>query len=162
MPRAAIARSRAPTAFSVRIKTVSVQKTRLWIKARAVWRGFYTRSSIAHGCAVRPCAIDDPRGRFLVRATSQLCNNEWARLRLPRIKHASQRLFKSAGCSVRFMVNERDMILRILTEAHGCVHQADSCAAPTFPMNQQRWQFWIDRGGTFTDIVARRPDGAIG
>ena len=22
-----------------------------------------------------------------------------------------------------------------------------------------RWQFWIDRGGTFTDIVARRPDG---
>src|SRR5476649_1491321 len=28
-------------------------------------------------------------------------------------------------------------------------------------MNQARWQFWIDRGGTFTDIVARRPDGAI-
>jgi 5-oxoprolinase (ATP-hydrolysing) len=24
-----------------------------------------------------------------------------------------------------------------------------------------RWQFWIDRGGTFTDIVARRPDGAL-
>lgn len=23
------------------------------------------------------------------------------------------------------------------------------------------WQFWIDRGGTFTDIVARRPDGEI-
>ncbi|HEX2116967.1 MAG TPA: hydantoinase/oxoprolinase family protein, partial [Alphaproteobacteria bacterium] len=23
------------------------------------------------------------------------------------------------------------------------------------------WQFWIDRGGTFTDIVAKRPDGAI-
>ncbi|GAB4369985.1 MAG: hydantoinase B/oxoprolinase family protein [Elainellaceae cyanobacterium] len=22
-----------------------------------------------------------------------------------------------------------------------------------------RWQFWIDRGGTFTDIVAQRPDG---
>ncbi len=22
------------------------------------------------------------------------------------------------------------------------------------------WQFWIDRGGTFTDVVARRPDGA--
>src|SRR5947209_11868284 len=22
----------------------------------------------------------------------------------------------------------------------------------------QRWQFWIDRGGTFTDVVARRPD----
>src|SRR5438045_7387118 len=24
-----------------------------------------------------------------------------------------------------------------------------------------RWQFWIDRGGTFTDIVARRPDGSL-
>ncbi|MCH8219938.1 MAG: hydantoinase B/oxoprolinase family protein [Proteobacteria bacterium] len=23
------------------------------------------------------------------------------------------------------------------------------------------WQFWIDRGGTFTDVVARRPDGQI-
>jgi 5-oxoprolinase (ATP-hydrolysing) len=23
------------------------------------------------------------------------------------------------------------------------------------------WQFWIDRGGTFTDIVARRPDGLL-
>ncbi len=24
-----------------------------------------------------------------------------------------------------------------------------------------QWQFWIDRGGTFTDIVAKRPDGAL-
>ena len=24
-----------------------------------------------------------------------------------------------------------------------------------------RWQFWIDRGGTFTDIVAQRPDGEL-
>jgi 5-oxoprolinase (ATP-hydrolysing) len=24
-----------------------------------------------------------------------------------------------------------------------------------------RWQFWIDRGGTFTDIVGRRPDGSL-
>jgi 5-oxoprolinase (ATP-hydrolysing) len=24
-----------------------------------------------------------------------------------------------------------------------------------------RWEFWIDRGGTFTDIVARRPDGTL-
>ncbi|MDR3438008.1 hydantoinase B/oxoprolinase family protein [Telmatospirillum sp.] len=23
------------------------------------------------------------------------------------------------------------------------------------------WQFWVDRGGTFTDIVARRPDGSF-
>src|SRR5436305_1687602 len=25
----------------------------------------------------------------------------------------------------------------------------------------RRWEFWIDRGGTFTDIVARRPDGTL-
>ena len=24
-----------------------------------------------------------------------------------------------------------------------------------------KWQFWVDRGGTFTDIVARRPDGRL-
>lgn len=34
------------------------------------------------------------------------------------------------------------------------------------PMDQQqdqadKWQFWIDRGGTFTDIVAKRPDGKL-
>ncbi len=29
-------------------------------------------------------------------------------------------------------------------------------------MERQRgWQFWIDRGGTFTDVVARRPDGRL-
>src|SRR5512140_3716862 len=26
---------------------------------------------------------------------------------------------------------------------------------------QGSWQFWIDRGGTFTDIVALRPDGTL-
>jgi 5-oxoprolinase (ATP-hydrolysing) len=26
---------------------------------------------------------------------------------------------------------------------------------------KNRWQFWIDRGGTFTDIVGRRPDGSL-
>ncbi|MEP6825925.1 MAG: hydantoinase/oxoprolinase N-terminal domain-containing protein, partial [Ramlibacter sp.] len=33
--------------------------------------------------------------------------------------------------------------------------------APSIPATAPRWQFWIDRGGTFTDIVARRPDGAL-
>ena len=23
------------------------------------------------------------------------------------------------------------------------------------------WQFWVDRGGTFTDVVARAPDGTL-
>ncbi|MBC7825259.1 MAG: 5-oxoprolinase, partial [Candidatus Parcubacteria bacterium] len=27
--------------------------------------------------------------------------------------------------------------------------------------SDQRWQFWIDRGGTFTDIVAQTPDGEL-
>ena len=29
------------------------------------------------------------------------------------------------------------------------------------PDTRAQWQFWIDRGGTFTDIVARRPDGTL-
>ena len=28
-------------------------------------------------------------------------------------------------------------------------------------MTPSGWQFWIDRGGTFTDIVGRRPDGTL-
>jgi 5-oxoprolinase (ATP-hydrolysing) len=27
--------------------------------------------------------------------------------------------------------------------------------------NPAPWQFWIDRGGTFTDVVGRRPDGRV-
>ncbi|MDI9235111.1 hydantoinase B/oxoprolinase family protein [Limnohabitans lacus] len=26
---------------------------------------------------------------------------------------------------------------------------------------KNRWQFWIDRGGTFTDVVGKRPDGTL-
>ncbi|WP_445679679.1 hydantoinase B/oxoprolinase family protein [Radicibacter daui] len=29
------------------------------------------------------------------------------------------------------------------------------------PAATGKWQFWIDRGGTFTDIVARKPDGRL-
>ncbi|HBZ43933.1 MAG TPA: 5-oxoprolinase [Maritimibacter sp.] len=28
-------------------------------------------------------------------------------------------------------------------------------------MAKAKWEFWIDRGGTFTDIVARQPDGQL-
>src|SRR5512140_2840 len=28
-------------------------------------------------------------------------------------------------------------------------------------MEDKRWQFWIDRGGTWTDGVGRRPDGSL-
>jgi len=27
--------------------------------------------------------------------------------------------------------------------------------------NENKWEFWIDRGGTFTDVIARRPDGTL-
>ena len=28
-------------------------------------------------------------------------------------------------------------------------------------MTDGTWEFWIDRGGTFTDVVGRRPDGTL-
>ena len=28
-------------------------------------------------------------------------------------------------------------------------------------MNANSWQFWVDRGGTFTDVIARSPNGTI-
>ena len=26
---------------------------------------------------------------------------------------------------------------------------------------RDQWDFWIDRGGTFTDVIARDPDGRL-
>jgi 5-oxoprolinase (ATP-hydrolysing) len=31
----------------------------------------------------------------------------------------------------------------------------------TVDMAATSWEFWIDRGGTFTDVIGRRPDGAL-
>src|SRR5574343_355896 len=31
----------------------------------------------------------------------------------------------------------------------------------TNPVTPSRWHFWIDRGGTFTEIVGKRPDGTL-
>src|SRR5512137_2678389 len=28
-------------------------------------------------------------------------------------------------------------------------------------MTKGQWEFWIDRGGTFTDVIGRRPDGTL-
>src|ERR1035437_1386129 len=80
---------RAPTVFSERMKSASARKTkfqwrlmrearyagtktRLWIKATTAWVCFYTRSSIARGCAFHPRAIDDPRGRSAARAIAEM------------------------------------------------------------------------------------------
>jgi 5-oxoprolinase (ATP-hydrolysing) len=32
---------------------------------------------------------------------------------------------------------------------------------PSMTEPRAAWQFWVDRGGTFTDLVARRPDGTL-
>ncbi|MFO1246218.1 MAG: hydantoinase B/oxoprolinase family protein [Ramlibacter sp.] len=37
----------------------------------------------------------------------------------------------------------------------------DNASTPATNPAGTRWQFWIDRGGTFTDIVAKRPDGTL-
>jgi len=33
--------------------------------------------------------------------------------------------------------------------------------SPPASVASARWQFWIDRGGTFTDVVGKRPDGSL-
>tara|TARA_R110001583_G_scaffold17679_2_gene71308 strand:- start:91261 stop:94902 length:3642 start_codon:yes stop_codon:yes gene_type:complete len=37
----------------------------------------------------------------------------------------------------------------------------DQNTAQTNNADTAKWQFWVDRGGTFTDIVARKPDGTL-
>jgi 5-oxoprolinase (ATP-hydrolysing) len=34
-------------------------------------------------------------------------------------------------------------------------------STPSATASTGKWDFWIDRGGTFTDVVARKPDGSI-
>ena len=29
------------------------------------------------------------------------------------------------------------------------------------PASREGWQFWIDRGGTFTDVIGRSPEGVL-
>ncbi len=60
---------RAPTAFSARINGIRAENA-VTVNSRDLV-GFYPRSSIVHGWLLHPRTIDDPRGRLLVRATSQ-------------------------------------------------------------------------------------------
>lgn len=34
-------------------------------------------------------------------------------------------------------------------------------SAENTEVKQDKWQFWVDRGGTFTDIVAKKPGGDL-
>src|SRR5215468_7088213 len=33
--------------------------------------------------------------------------------------------------------------------------------APDSPQHRKGWQFWIDRGGTFTDVIGLSPEGVL-
>jgi len=33
--------------------------------------------------------------------------------------------------------------------------------APGSPHYRRGWQFWIDRGGTFTDVIGLSPEGVL-
>jgi hypothetical protein len=75
---------RAPTVFSVRIKSIRTENTVL-VRSKD---GLGLLLSKIADCArmdFHPCAIDDPRGRFFVRATSQRCNNGSVPLKSPPI-----------------------------------------------------------------------------
>src|SRR6266403_4561086 len=59
----------------------------------------------------------------------------------------------------------RGMLPRYNTAACG-LPNASPVSAPSSPeimtdSQPGRWQFWIDRGGTFTDIVARASNGTL-
>ena len=64
----------------------------------------------------------------------------------------SRRLPRSASAAIRSAVAPRPM------RSGAPPSRADP---PMSDLGIPRWQFWIDRGGTFTDIVARRPDGTL-
>src|SRR5476649_1330551 len=51
------------------------------------------------------------------------------------------------------------MLLCCAYRFHPLLTRLPHRAVPVLKPN--RWQFWIDRGGTFTDVVARKPDGSI-
>jgi hypothetical protein len=72
MQRVALRAARANRVFCTDKKRIRTENT-VMVESKD-GADFYTRSSIAYGCAFHPCTIDDPRGRLLVRAKSQLCN----------------------------------------------------------------------------------------
>jgi len=59
--------------FSVRIKTIRTENTVLDKSKDGLGLLLYKIADCVR-TGFRPCAIGDPRGRFLVRATSQRCN----------------------------------------------------------------------------------------
>jgi len=74
MPRAAIARSRAPTVFLLRIETIRSKNT-VMVKTKDSLGLFLYKIADRARIAFYPCTIGDPRGRIFVRAKWKRCNN---------------------------------------------------------------------------------------
>ncbi len=53
------------------------------------------------------------------------------------------------------------MVRGSVSEGEKGVNRRECAARLCDTFDVEKWQFWIDRGGTFTDIVALRPDGRI-
>src|SRR5262249_20195920 len=75
-----------------------------------------------------------------------------------RTQNAPQHLANTHGCPLT-----RGHVVREIARCQ-CGRRSSIVVPFRQPMSENaspRWHFWIDRGGTFTDIVARRPDGAL-
>src|ERR1700749_4210260 len=53
--------------------------------------------------------------------------------------------------------------MRLDDDAAVCVIVAAGirCEEHSVTSGSQAWEFWIERGGTFTDLIGRRPDGEL-
>ena len=51
--------------------------------------------------------------------------------------------------------------LYVAADAFSSISTASSHSARTSMTGSNSWDFWIDRGGTFTDVIGRRPDNTL-
>ena len=76
---------------------------------------------------------------------------------VPRLHGRERRRTRRRGPSTRHPSTSHAHHLAERTRRHR-VHHAPSCQNGRMT---GRWEFWIDRGGTFTDVVGKRPDGRL-
>jgi len=73
------------------------------------------------------------------------------------VRDLSAGLFQSAQPRMFPLRSDEKSFLLSMYPSQGKRHEHSS-AMTHFDTG---WEFWIDRGGTFTDIVGRRPDGTL-
>src|SRR4029079_4229389 len=77
------------------------------------------------------------------------------RLDSPRTSRADRDRYASLGPSPAPFLS--GLFVRAQPE-----HIARRCAKRfSVATKSKNWDFWIDRGGTFTDVIGRRPDGSL-